>query len=114
MDIFEAFEKANAVMAAATRSMIPVTAKKVGLDPRISIREMYASKQGLLVRGETRALNYYGGFEYVDSDCVTVVGDWTLYSSDCSRVRECLYEVLPASEVSALRAQWDEIEEEDE
>lgn len=35
-------------------------------------------------------LEYYGGFEYVDKECVCRVGDYVFYSDDDSRVAEHL------------------------
>ena len=58
-----------------------------GIDPR-AVREMWYSDDCLAVRGRDRgALDYYGGFEYVDKDFVLVVGDYVFYSDDDQRVR---------------------------
>ena len=50
-----------------------------GIDPR-AVREMWYSDDCLAVRGRDRgALDYYGGFEYVDKDFVLVAGDYVFY-----------------------------------
>ena len=64
-----------------------VTPKEVGLDPRagynIFINEDYIA----VSKGNRRTLDYYGGFEYVDEEHVTVLGDMVFYSADDERVQ---------------------------
>jgi hypothetical protein len=38
-------------------------------------------------KDEQRSLEYYGGFEYVDKEHVTVLGDYVFYSADDERVQ---------------------------
>jgi hypothetical protein len=35
-------------------------------------------------------INYYGGFEYIDSDYITTIGHMTFYSGEHSRVQDCI------------------------
>lgn len=69
-----------------------VTPKEVGLDPRagynIFINEDYIA----VSKGNRRTLDYYGGFEYVDEEHVTVLGDMVFYSADDERVQDHLDE----------------------
>jgi hypothetical protein len=66
-----------------------VDASVVGLDSRIP--RMYVSKnEDFIATKNTRALDYYGGFEYVDSQDRTVVGGWTFYSGDSERVADAI------------------------
>jgi hypothetical protein len=63
-----------------------VTASELGLDPRASSK-FWANEEGIIIRlGNRHTMDYYGGFEYVDKDCVTVIGDYVFYSSEDSRV----------------------------
>ena len=69
-----------------------VTPKEVGLDPRagynIFINEDYIA----VSKGNRRTLDYYGGFEYVDEEHITVLGDMVFYSADDERVQDHLDE----------------------
>jgi hypothetical protein len=72
-----------------------VLAEKCGLDIRCGY--IYISKD---LRGSgviaiqkgmrARLLEYYGGFEYVDSDSRTEVGEWVFYDDSDERVLEAL------------------------
>jgi hypothetical protein len=65
-----------------------VSADKLGLDIRAGYR-LYVNEDCIAASGgDTRTLNYYGGFEYVDSEYVQTVGDYTFYMADDERVRE--------------------------
>lgn len=65
--------------------------KNCGIDPR-AINEMWYSDDCIAVRGRDRgALDYYGGFEYVDKDFVLVAGDYVFYyGGEDSRVSSVL------------------------
>ena len=88
------------------------TAKELGLDPRSYYGPMYVSADGIAVEGVVRTLNYYGGFEYVDAEHVRKYGNWTLYTSECRRVRGHLYRVLSPEDVKDLRREYAEYDEE--
>lgn len=90
-----------------------VSASDLGLEPRASCHEMWASPEGIAVRGDTRSLNYYGGFEYVKDHCVTRFGDITIYSVESKRVRDHLYRFLNEDQARRLRAEYDEIDDEE-
>ena len=64
-----------------------VSAEDVGLDPR-SAYKMFINEDYIAVfKGTRRTLDYYGGFEYVDEEHVTVLGDYVFYSSDDERAQ---------------------------
>jgi hypothetical protein len=71
-------------------------ANKFGLDDRAGYMAYDGDAQCLIVDGSTRSLEYYGGFQYVDRDCVDTYGDLTVYNLDENghrepcRVQECL------------------------
>lgn len=55
-----------------------VSAEKLGLDPRAGY--CYVLEDGIVVdSGSIRTFNYYGGFEYVDEDAITRIGDYTFF-----------------------------------
>ncbi len=58
----------------------------LGLDRRSAYR-LYVNEDYIAVSsGDRRTLDYYGGFEYVDSDCVFTLGNYTFYGRNDSRV----------------------------
>ena len=65
-----------------------VRADKVGLDSRAGW--VFVGEDCIIVEGSTRAIDYYGGFEYVDSECRTQLGEYTIYMADNDRVQDCL------------------------
>ena len=64
-----------------------VTAKEVGLDKRSAYQLLINEDYIAIRRSNRRSLDYYGGFEYVDEEHVTVLGDYVFYSSDDERVQ---------------------------
>jgi hypothetical protein len=100
----------NTVSEAVHDNMKQTTAAAMGLDSRSYYGAMwYSSALGIAVDRHTRTLDYYGGFEYVKDR--TVLGDWTFYGIEDSRVREHLYRVLSEEEGRELAARYDEEEE---
>lgn len=67
--------------------MTRVNVDQLGLDIRAGYR-LYVDENYIVVPvGDARSLDYYGGFEYVDSSCVQVMGDYKFYSSEDERVQ---------------------------
>ena len=64
-----------------------VTPKEIGLDSRAGYRFFINEDYIAVSRGNRRSLDYYGGFEYVDEEHITVLGDMVFYSSDDERVQ---------------------------
>jgi hypothetical protein len=66
-----------------------VTAESLGLDPRAGYScDLYVIDDAIIADGCVKNLNYYGGFEYVDSSLQVVLGTLTIYSEECDRVQE--------------------------
>lgn len=66
-----------------------VSATEVGLDERAGY--VYVANDFIAIRNTNRSsLDYYGGFEYVDKDCITGMGWYTFYSSDDERVQDAI------------------------
>ena len=64
-----------------------VKSLEVGLDNR-SAYQLFINEDHIAVRkSDRRSLDYYGGFEYVDEENVTVLGDYVFYSADDERVQ---------------------------
>lgn len=67
-----------------------VLPEDLGLDRRSAYR-LYINDDYIACRNsDRRVLDYYGGFEYVDSGCVFTLGNYTFYSRDDERVNDHL------------------------
>ena len=84
-DISSLIDKANDLAIDYVEQMDHVPADKAGLDPRCGY--IWVGEDCIAVKdyGKGR-LEYYGGFEYVDKDCVFSLGEFTFYSTEDSRV----------------------------
>ena len=70
--------------------MNKVSADKLGLDIRAGYG-LWVCEEGIVVtHAVDRTLQYYGGFEYVDKEDRTVIGNWVFYSRNSGRVQGCL------------------------
>ena len=69
-----------------------VTPKEIGLDSRAGYRLFINEDYIAVSKGNRRTLDYYGGFEYVDEEHITVLGDMVFYSADDERVQDHLDE----------------------
>ena len=66
-----------------------VGADMVGLDYRCGRVHISVEEDFVAVNGRY-SIDYYGGFEYIDSDYITTIGRVTFYSGETSRVRDCI------------------------
>ena len=66
-----------------------VGADMVGLDYRCGSVHISVEEDFVAVNGRY-SIDYYGGFEYIDSDYITTIGHITFYSGDHSRVRDAI------------------------
>ena len=66
-----------------------VGADLLGLDYRCG-RVHISVEEDFIAVNSTYSIEYYGGFEYIDSDYKTTIGHITFYSSDHSRVRDAI------------------------
>jgi hypothetical protein len=73
-----------------------VSAVELGLDVRCGSAYVGENTDCIVVdSGNERSYNYYGGFEYIDSEDVRKIGDYVIYLDTSERVRdalECLME----------------------
>jgi len=75
-----------------------------GLDRRAAYRLFITDEVIAVTKDSDRALQYYGGFEYVGKDYRQEIGDWVFYSAEDDRVAEHLdryKEEEPEEEVPA-------------
>ena len=64
-----------------------VAPQELGLDPRAGYHLFINEDYIAVSKSNRRSLDYYGGFEYVDEEHVTVLGDYVFYSADDERVQ---------------------------
>jgi hypothetical protein len=90
--VFELVDTINEMVEDYVSGMRKVNATKLGLDVRCG--DAFVDEDYIVCYASNR-FDYYGGFEYVRSDCVQVIGDYKFYSADDSRIAdaiECLME----------------------
>jgi hypothetical protein len=86
--IYDMVDEMNDMALRTVReTMEPCKASELGLDSRAGYA-LFVNEDCIAVEGDGHALDYYGGFEYVDKEYVRVVGDWKFYFADDDRVRD--------------------------
>ena len=80
------------VEAIINEELREVTPQELGLDPRAGYHLFINEEYIAVGNGRLESLNYYGGFDYVDEEHVTVLGDMVFYSADDERVQDHLDE----------------------
>jgi len=65
-----------------------VSAEAIGLDCRAG--SVWVTEDAIVAEHNTRSLDYYGGFEYVDTEYTARVGNYKVYFADDERVAGCL------------------------
>mgnify|MGYP003140703993 CR=1 FL=1 len=68
---------------------VEVFANELGLDYRIGRVYVSLEEDWVAVKGGTRMIEYYGGFEYIDPEFKTAIGCVTFYE-EADRVSSCL------------------------
>ena len=90
-NILEQFEDFKHTINRHVTDLPRVQAGKVGLDWRVgSLRIDYDANGVFIPLSQRRTADYYGGLEYVNSEHVTVMGDWVFYSADAPRIEEIM------------------------
>ena len=86
-DLFDSFNER--IQRTINEDFEMVRADELGLDRRAGYR-LYVNTDYIVVEGGSRELDYYGGFEYVDSEHVQIYGDYKFYSARSDRVQEAI------------------------
>ena len=72
-----------------------VTANELGLDIRCGRAYVGENNDCIVVEsGNARSYDYYGGFEYIDSEDKRTIGDYVIYLDTCERVRDALENLM--------------------
>ena len=75
-----------------------VKPEDIGLESRAGYNLFINEDYIAVSKSNRRSLDYYGGFEYVDEEHVTVLGDYVFYSADDERVQGHLDEFFVQEE----------------
>ena len=67
-----------------------VSARDIGLDYRCGMVYVSVADDFVAVSGSGSSINYYGGFEYINSDYITTIGGMIFYSGEHSRVQDAI------------------------
>ena len=72
-----------------------VRANELGLDNRCGSAYVGENLDCIIVDSSNlRSFNYYGGFEYIDSEDKRQLGDYTIYFNTCDRVSDALERLM--------------------
>ena len=77
----------NQKVEAIIDEMREVRPDDLGLDKRCAYHLFIDEEYIAVQKSDLKNLRYYGGFEYVDEEHVTVLGHYVFYSSDDERVQ---------------------------
>ena len=91
-DLEQMIEAVDTVVERNIRALATeAAAEDLGLDRRAGYRLLVTEDAVIVQQGNRGSLDYYGGFEYVNANCVTVLGSYVIYSAQDDRVKDCLY-----------------------
>jgi len=89
MHAFDLIENINVQIAEfvdAHMQEVQPARDNIGLDPRAAY-SLYINDSAIAVpKSQDRSLQYYGGFEYVDSEYRVELGDYVFYMAEDERV----------------------------
>jgi hypothetical protein len=72
-----------------------VSATELGLDQRCGFAYVDEDMECIVVDdARARSFNYYGGFEYIDSEDNRQLGDYTIYCNTSERVSDALESLM--------------------
>lgn len=100
MNFIELIERADELAEEMLEGAKEARAEAFGLDSRAASKLWAGEGFIAVLRSEDRSLQYYGGFEYVDSGFRTELSWYVFYSAEDSRVAEHLNRVLDRDEPS--------------
>lgn len=88
MDLYEAIEETQTAAANVIEEMTQIQPEECGLDNRAGYR-LWINEDAIAVRrGNDNALQYYGGFEYVDKSNRVELGDYVFYLREEERIND--------------------------
>ena len=89
-DTLEMIDEIQYAVERHVQGLRRVSANDLGLDMRCSRAYVGENLDCIIVDGDARSFNYYGGFEYIDDEDKRTLGDYTFFLDTSDRVREAL------------------------
>jgi hypothetical protein len=85
-NILNFIDETNDELRRVVAQMQYVPCEELGLDRRAGYRVWVDEECIVIDKANDRALQYYGGFEYVDKECRIEMGDYVIYTAGDARV----------------------------
>lgn len=84
MSLYQIIEDANNQVKEYLGTLDSFTPEQVGLDARCrgTVYIDFDSQQVIIETRYLKKFSYYGGFEYLNTDCVTEFGNYVIFDAD--------------------------------
>jgi hypothetical protein len=89
MEFYDLTDEINELVEKFLTNVKSAPAEEFWLDKRCGTL-LYGDDFIAVENRSLRSLNYYGGFEYVEKEHITTLGDYTFFSDESDRVRNAL------------------------
>ena len=89
-DTLEMIDEIQYIVERHVQGLRRVTANELGLDMRCGRAYVGENMDCIIVDGDARSFNYYGGFEYIEDEDKRQLGDYTVFLDTSERVRDAL------------------------
>ena len=89
-DTLEMIDEIQYIVERHVQGLRRVTANELGLDVRCGRAYVGENMDCIIVDGDARSFNYYGGFEYIEDEDKRQLGDYTVFLDTSERVRDAL------------------------
>jgi hypothetical protein len=93
-DTLEMIDEIQYIVERHVQGLRRVSAVELGLDMRCGRAYVSENMDAIIVDGDARSFNYYGGFEYIDSEDIRKLGDYTVFLDTSDRVRDALESLM--------------------
>jgi len=83
MELLNVIDEANEMLGNVIEDLPYVRADKIGLDSRAGHVFVDLNDELIITKAHNiRSLEYYGGFEYINDENTTTMGDYKIYGID--------------------------------
>ena len=89
-DTLEMIDEIQYIVERHVQGLRRVSANDLGLDIRCGRAYVGENMDCIIVDGDARSFNYYGGFEYIEDEDKRNIGDYTIFLDTSERVRDAL------------------------
>lgn len=96
MEFYEMFAEVEGKVAEFIDNATKIDPERCGLDKRSGFNIFITEDVIACRRSDDKSLQYYGGFEYVQNEYRSVLGDYVFYDGQDERVQEHIQKWLEA------------------